>query len=70
MRLGIDRNAVPLCIVMPRFDKMDDDEAYAIAEYLRSLPAVRRAIPPSRCPPLKPRPDGGADGAAKDAEVD
>jgi hypothetical protein len=46
---------------MPRFDGSDpaqpamtDVEANAIVAYLRALPAVKRAIPESQCPPIKP----------------
>lgn len=64
IRLGIDVDDAPLCAQMPRF-KMNDDEGYAIAAYLKTLPPVRRAIPASTCPPLKPPPpDAGAEADA------
>jgi Cytochrome c len=70
MRYGFDDEGEPLCPPMPRCDGTDatqslltDLEASAIVAYLRSLPPVSRAIPESRCPPLKPPPsDGGAGG--------
>jgi len=64
IRHGVDVDDQPLCATMPRFD-LEDEEAYAIAEYLKSVPPVRRAIPASTCPPLKPKtsPDGGTDAS-------
>jgi hypothetical protein len=69
--LGIDKNDVPLCFTMPRF-KFDTDEIYSMILYLKSLPPIQRQIPTSTCPPLKPRPDAGADASADAdaAEVD
>jgi Cytochrome c len=60
-RFGVDDGNVELCPTMPRFDSIGDVEASAIVAYLRSLPAVMRAIPKSVCPPIKPTP--GADMA-------
>jgi cytochrome c len=62
MRHGVANDNTPLCALMPRFN-LEDEEAYAIAEYLESLPPVHRAIPASTCPPLKPKPlpDASAD---------
>jgi hypothetical protein len=61
MRDGVDKEQMPLCPTMPRFDgslggipAMTDLEANAIVAYLRSLPAVSSAIPKSVCPPIKP----------------
>jgi hypothetical protein len=48
MRQGVGRDGRPLC-AMPRFDDMDDGEAAAIVDYLRSLPIQRRRRPPSQC---------------------
>jgi len=64
IRHGVDVDDQPLCATMPRFD-LEDEEAYAIAEYLKSVPPVHRVIPASTCPPLKPKtsPDGGADAS-------
>ena len=63
MRAGVDNQQLPLCPPMPRFDGSDakepamtDLEANAIVAYLRSLPAVARAIPASQCA-LKTPPD-------------
>jgi hypothetical protein len=63
--LGIDKNDVPLCFTMPRFN-FDTDEIYSMILYLKSLPPIHRQIPTSTCPPLKPRPDAGE----ADAEID
>jgi hypothetical protein len=38
--------------------------------YLKSLPPIHRQIPTSTCPPLKPRPDAGADASEDAAESD
>jgi hypothetical protein len=66
--LGIDKNDVPLCFTMPRAG-FDTYEIYSMILYLKSLPPIHRQIPTSSCPPLKPRPDAGAD-ASTDAEND
>jgi hypothetical protein len=63
IRVGLDDNDQPLCFIMARFDRMGDDEAYAIAHYLKSLPPVNHPIPASVCPPVKPREDAGADAS-------
>ncbi|HWE29696.1 MAG TPA: cytochrome c [Polyangia bacterium] len=55
-RYGLDSNDAPLCPTMPRFDSIGDVEADAIVAYLRSLPPVTHAVPPSMCPPVKPPP--------------
>jgi hypothetical protein len=60
IRLGVDVHDGPLCAIMPRFGKMTEDEAYAIVAFLESQKPVRRAIPRSVCPPLKPAADAGA----------
>jgi hypothetical protein len=64
IRYGVDDHQMPLCPTMPRYDGSDptqpamtDLEGYAIVAYLRSLAPVSRAIPASKCPPLKPPPD-------------
>ncbi|MCU1277213.1 MAG: putative diheme cytochrome c-553 [bacterium] len=57
-RYGVDASDAELCPTMPRFDMIGDVEASAIVAYLRSLPAVTRAIPMSMCPPVKPQPGG------------
>jgi hypothetical protein len=65
LRNGVDAAQVPLCAPMPRFASdhypaadsetpMSDLEAYDIVAFLRSLPPVRRQVPASECPPLKP----------------
>jgi len=55
-RFGVDSQGAELCPTMPRFDTIGDVEANAIVAYLRSLPAVTHAVPPSMCPPVKPQP--------------
>ena len=55
-RYGIDTDNAELCPAMPRYPTIGDVEARAIVAYLRSLPAVERAIPDSMCPPVKPTP--------------
>jgi hypothetical protein len=64
--LGIDKNDVPLCFTMPRFN-FDTDEIYSMILYLKSLPPIHRQIPASTCPPLKPRPDAGEEDAEMDS---
>lgn len=61
MRAGVDHAQMVLCPAMPRYDgsdgqiaAMSDLEADLIVDYLRSLPAVARTIPPSVCPPIEP----------------
>jgi cytochrome c551/c552 len=49
IRYGTDDESRPLCSIMPRQKDMSDREAYAIVDYLRGLPPVRRAIPSSTC---------------------
>jgi len=56
IRFGTDADGAPLCPAMPQYPSVGDVEARAIVAYLRSLPAVERAIPASMCPPLKPTP--------------
>jgi hypothetical protein len=54
IREGYAPGTVTLCPEMARFDHMGDDEAREIIAYLRQIPAVVHAIPPSICPPIKP----------------
>jgi len=49
IREGKDEEGADLCSIMPRFAKMGDAEALAIAAYLKSLPPVHHAIPESTC---------------------
>lgn len=53
IRDGFAPGLAPLCIQMSRFDRIGDPEVKAMIAYLRSIPAVRRLIPPSICPPIK-----------------
>lgn len=70
MRYGVDNEQQPLCPPMPHYDGTDpkqptmtDVEADAIVVFLRSLPPVKRTIPASKCPPIKPRPNDMATAA-------
>jgi hypothetical protein len=54
IRSGTDRDNAQLCQIMKPFTTMPDVEVSDIVTYLRSIPAVNRAIPASHCPPLKP----------------
>lgn len=56
LRYGVDNREAELCPSMPRYPQIGDVEANAIVAYLRALPPVTRAIPPSMCPPVKPTP--------------
>jgi mono/diheme cytochrome c family protein len=49
IRQGKDDEGQDLCEIMPRFKTMPDDEANAIAAYLKTLPPVHHAIPESTC---------------------
>lgn len=53
IRSGIDEESQTLCPQMTHFAEMSDFEAYSIVLYLRSIPAVKKQIPRSVCPPLK-----------------
>lgn len=55
IRNGIDEESQALCPQMKHFSQMSDFEAYSIVKYLRSLPAVKKAVPRSVCPPTKTR---------------
>jgi hypothetical protein len=55
-RFGVDNSGAELCPTMTRFEDIGDVEAAAIVAYLRSLPSVTHAVPPSMCPPVKPPP--------------
>jgi hypothetical protein len=48
---GKDDEGQDLCSVMPVFNKanMTDVEATDVTAYLKSLPAVKKAIPESKC---------------------
>jgi hypothetical protein len=60
---GIDNQSERLCPQMQHYPGMCANEVTGIIAYLRSIPAVVRAIPRSICPPLKDgTPPGGDDG--------
>jgi hypothetical protein len=64
---AIDDQDASLC-VMPKFATkgMDASTAQAVAEFLKSLPAVQNQVPQTTCPPV---PEGGTDaGDAGDAD--
>jgi hypothetical protein len=60
---GVNERGMMLCSRMPRFAaQIDAGAAQEIVNFLRTLPAVAKAIPETTvCPPRPPRPDGGAD---------
>lgn len=45
LRTGINEKGETLCASMPKYDKLTDDETASIAAYLKSIPAVKRALP-------------------------
>ncbi len=53
MRTAVDSDGEQMCPTMPHLETMTDLEANAIVAYLRSLPSVTNAVPPSVCPPIK-----------------
>lgn len=55
---GVDNTSQKLCPEMQHYTGMCANEANGIVAYLRSIPAVVKAIPGSICPPLKPLPPG------------
>ncbi len=59
---GIDNQSERLCPQMQHYPGMCDNEVNGIIAYLRSIPAVVRAIPRSVCPPLKDAPPATGDG--------
>jgi hypothetical protein len=66
---GIDDKGQMLCTRMPRFNtRIDAGIAQEIVNFLRTIPAVNKAIPETViCPPVPPPVDGGTD--AGDAGV-
>ena len=48
LRTGVDDKGEMLCASMPKFDFTDDETASVVA-YLKSIPAVKRALPESTC---------------------
>jgi mono/diheme cytochrome c family protein len=63
--MGKDDEGQQLCSVMPLFNKanMTDVEATDIVAYLKSLPAVKKVIPESKCA------DGAAGGSGSSGVV-
>jgi hypothetical protein len=61
--LGVDEQGRELCTRMPRFgNRVDAGTAQQIVDYLRSIPAVNKAIPETTsCPPQPPPPEAGTD---------
>jgi mono/diheme cytochrome c family protein len=49
IRTGVDDQAMPLCPVMPHFSDLTDEQVNSLVAFLRQLPAVAAAIPPSMC---------------------
>ncbi|MFN8547428.1 MAG: c-type cytochrome [Candidatus Eisenbacteria bacterium] len=60
LRKGIRPDHTPVRPPMPRFYGITDEEIAAMHAYLKSLPAVKRAIPR---PPLPPMPETDDEGA-------
>jgi mono/diheme cytochrome c family protein len=50
IRVGVDDANKPMCEPMPVYPTMDDQEVADIIAYLRTVPAVNRAVPESTCP--------------------
>jgi hypothetical protein len=53
IRTGVDEESQALCPQMEHFSQMSDFEVYSIVKYLRSIPAVKKKVPRSVCPPTK-----------------
>ncbi|MEO5731364.1 MAG: cytochrome c, partial [Byssovorax sp.] len=49
IRTGVDEKGEELCVSMPKFSDLTDDETASIVAYLKSIPAVKRALPESTC---------------------
>lgn len=49
IRAGVDEKGTELCVSMPKFSDLTDDETASILAYLKSIPAVKRALPESTC---------------------
>jgi hypothetical protein len=75
---GIDDEGQPLCAPMPHFGALgdggiDDAQAAAVVQYLRSIPAISRTIPSTPNCPTPPPVDASGDvvaEAATDAGAD
>jgi hypothetical protein len=59
VRFGLGDDGATLCAAMPRYSALGDDDAHALVAYLRSLPRVRQAVPPSICAERPAPNDGG-----------
>ena len=49
LRTGVDEKGAELCVSMPKFADLTDDETASIVAYLKSIPAVKRALPEPTC---------------------
>lgn len=49
LRTGVDDDGEELCVSMPKFTDLSDDEVASIVAYLKSIPAVKRELPPATC---------------------
>jgi len=49
IRTGVDDKGESLCVSMPKFGDLSDDETASIVAYLKSIPAVKRALPDPTC---------------------
>ncbi len=69
---GIDNQGQPLCAPMPHFGALgdagiDDAQAAAVVEYLRSVPSISRVVPNTPSCPDKPPVEAGTDAPTTDA---
>lgn len=46
---GVDDEGEALCASMPKFADLTEDETASIVAYLKSIPAVKRALPEPTC---------------------
>jgi hypothetical protein len=56
---GVDNQGLSLCPQMKHYKDAGVDDVNDMVAYLRGLPAVKKTIPGSTCPPLKGECDGG-----------
>jgi hypothetical protein len=56
---GVDNKSMSLCAQMKHYKDAGADEVTNMIAFLRALPAVKKTIPTSVCPPLKGACDGG-----------
>jgi hypothetical protein len=69
---GVDNHGTALCAPMPQYGhngaaSLDEMQAQAIVEYLRTLPIHVNAVPNTSCPAPPPPPEAGAPDSGGDA---